>query len=700
MAVNLSPVGGVAAQFFTNTGAVLTGGKLYTYLAGTTTPAATYTTIAGNVARTNPVVLDAAGRVPGSGEIWLTQNVAYKFVLYTSTDVLIATYDNISGVSGLTLPIDSSNITYDPPFAGSVPTTVEADLAQTISVKNFGAVGNGVADDTAAIATAELAAYTAGATLVFPAGVYLQNGPRTFRCSISGYGATIKNTIGSEQNDNYASAVVRIDGTPGLVIQGLTVDGNNWSTGFSAKDGANRVTYRDCIAKNCLNAGFNAFYCNESSYINCQAVGVKYNAVGLITADGFYLGACSDMSYLNCIAENFQRIGFVSEGESTDDTYRTRYVSCLAKNGNNCDRSPAQYNTGFWAENTNGIIVDDCTVLDIAGNDGQTSGRVIGVVLNAIGDSSDHLTVLSNTTIGDSSGTLPQGVQINGTVNAATVIVNNVRIKNYNVGVAILANVDSIIVDNLTLVDGKYANSGAGGVVLDLNGGFINTLFISSVKELNPTYTSAEAATINFFSTNGTGLREAYLSKIVGSLTSKNGLARQVISDSTITCRTVNNYVTAAADVRVSNTRFINSSSNGKVFSNFDAAAQEQFANCQFAGFSAGLNTFASSQLLMSNCIFTDSQLKWAISNNNPTLKMINCLWSMSDATECWYGNFYNVTKDTVIIQNCTFYTTATYAIKLWNNAPDYLVLQGNTFNNANLTDMVPTSNVNNVATP
>ena len=38
MAVFLSPVGGVAAQFFTNTGAVLTGGKLYTYAAGTTTP--------------------------------------------------------------------------------------------------------------------------------------------------------------------------------------------------------------------------------------------------------------------------------------------------------------------------------------------------------------------------------------------------------------------------------------------------------------------------------------------------------------------------------------------------------------------------------------------------------------------------------------------------------------------------------------
>ena len=95
MAVFLSPVGGAAAQFFTNTGSVLTGGKLFTYAAGTTTPLVSYTTSAGNVARTNPVVLDAAGRVPDGGEIWIT-SAAYKFVLRDSTDVLIATYDNIS----------------------------------------------------------------------------------------------------------------------------------------------------------------------------------------------------------------------------------------------------------------------------------------------------------------------------------------------------------------------------------------------------------------------------------------------------------------------------------------------------------------------------------------------------------------------------------------------------------------------------
>ena len=96
MAVYLSPIGGAGWQFFDNNGAPLSGGKLYTYAAGTTTPQATYTTSAGNVAHTNPVVLDSAGRVPSGGEIWLTF-AAYKFALYTSANVLIATYDNIRG---------------------------------------------------------------------------------------------------------------------------------------------------------------------------------------------------------------------------------------------------------------------------------------------------------------------------------------------------------------------------------------------------------------------------------------------------------------------------------------------------------------------------------------------------------------------------------------------------------------------------
>jgi hypothetical protein len=93
-AVSLSIFGGVGAQFFDNNGNPLSGGKIYTYEAGTSTPLATYTSSTGNTAHTNPIVLDSAGRVPG-GEIWVVATTLYKFVLETSTGVLIATYDNV-----------------------------------------------------------------------------------------------------------------------------------------------------------------------------------------------------------------------------------------------------------------------------------------------------------------------------------------------------------------------------------------------------------------------------------------------------------------------------------------------------------------------------------------------------------------------------------------------------------------------------
>jgi hypothetical protein len=105
MAVFLSPIGGAGWQFFNNDGTVLAGGKLYTYAAGTSTPKATYTTAAGNIAHTNPIILDSAGRVP-SGQIWLLAS-SYKFAIYTSTNVLIATYDNIYGVGAAAFQIQN-----------------------------------------------------------------------------------------------------------------------------------------------------------------------------------------------------------------------------------------------------------------------------------------------------------------------------------------------------------------------------------------------------------------------------------------------------------------------------------------------------------------------------------------------------------------------------------------------------------------
>lgn len=97
MAVNLSPIGN-GFQFFTTTGIPLNGGYIYTYQAGSTTPATTYSNAAGTIANTNPIQLGTDGRPPQ--EIWFTDGATYKFVLTDSANVVIQTYDNLYGIIG------------------------------------------------------------------------------------------------------------------------------------------------------------------------------------------------------------------------------------------------------------------------------------------------------------------------------------------------------------------------------------------------------------------------------------------------------------------------------------------------------------------------------------------------------------------------------------------------------------------------
>ena len=95
--VNLSPVAGAGWQFYDNSGAILSGGLLYVYAAGTTTPVTTYQDSAGTVANTNPVVLDSAGRV--ATQVWLVAGASYKLVLKTAAGVTLWTQDNLRAIN-------------------------------------------------------------------------------------------------------------------------------------------------------------------------------------------------------------------------------------------------------------------------------------------------------------------------------------------------------------------------------------------------------------------------------------------------------------------------------------------------------------------------------------------------------------------------------------------------------------------------
>lgn len=147
--VTLSMFAGVGQQFFDNDGVPLAGGKLYSYQAGTTTPAATYTTYLGTITHSNPIVLDAAGRIPASGEIWLPLGIGYKFVVKTSADIVLATYDNVPTNAVAPILNDASSISYEPGYlvsAGSfvIGQTYQIAVVGTTDFTLIGATANTV----------------------------------------------------------------------------------------------------------------------------------------------------------------------------------------------------------------------------------------------------------------------------------------------------------------------------------------------------------------------------------------------------------------------------------------------------------------------------------------------------------------------------------------------------------------------------
>lgn len=94
--------------------------------------------------------------------------VNFSILVQDSKGSMVYNFPEGTGISQ-----DACGVEYSPPFTGGVPYPVCEKLAQTVSVKDFGAVGDGVTDDTAAIQAAINAA--AGKLLFVPKGTYLLN---------------------------------------------------------------------------------------------------------------------------------------------------------------------------------------------------------------------------------------------------------------------------------------------------------------------------------------------------------------------------------------------------------------------------------------------------------------------------------------------------------------------------------------------
>jgi len=123
---------GPKPQFLTSSGEPMTGGRLFFFTAGSTSPKATYTDSTGTVTNSNPVVLNSLGS-PANG-IWGTTG-AYRIVCEDSLANVLWTVDGIVGIndSGVSVVSEWVASGLAPTFISSTSFSVLGDQTATFT---------------------------------------------------------------------------------------------------------------------------------------------------------------------------------------------------------------------------------------------------------------------------------------------------------------------------------------------------------------------------------------------------------------------------------------------------------------------------------------------------------------------------------------------------------------------------------------
>jgi hypothetical protein len=177
--------------FISGFGASAASGTLSFFAVGTLTPAVVYSDDALSQAITQPIVLDADGKSPTA----IYTATALRAIINTASGATLADIERIDGDRAELVKVSNANWTgtdvnsilstlagslggtdgqYKDAGAGAVGRNINTKFSEVqVSVKDFGAVGNGVANDTTAIQAAiNRIIQLGGGTVFVPPGTY------------------------------------------------------------------------------------------------------------------------------------------------------------------------------------------------------------------------------------------------------------------------------------------------------------------------------------------------------------------------------------------------------------------------------------------------------------------------------------------------------------------------------------------------
>ena len=440
---------------------------------------------------------------------------------FTEAPPLNSQIEVIIGNAIDTVDADSGNVNYNQGSTGAQTRTVENKLQEFVSVKDFGAIGDGVTDDTAAIQACFNSAAASKLKVYIPSGTYMINA-HTIQAGqakhglyvpsnshiIMDNGTTLKaipnasdlynvlliynvqnvkienGTLAGDRathvdTGSYNGIGMRIQGATDVYIYNVTSK-DMYTDGFAIVYDDLNSPYPDCENVHLFNCTADNNYRNGCSVIGCQKgsiIGGRYaNSNGTAPQDGIDIepnpdnGSGSPSQVSNFIVQNVHAYNNTNVGIEVYGAGTVQYVDLI---GNHCysnTQSGIKYrnatrgsieSNSCYSNSSQGIDISSVTNVDVSGN--LCSGNTVNgiIVQNPNNETTANFAIDGNIVTGNTES----GIFVTGlTYEIQNVVISNNNINaNGQFGVYLLDTTDvrvdsNIIIGNSQTTDNTSDN--------------------------------------------------------------------------------------------------------------------------------------------------------------------------------------------------------------------------------------------------